>query len=53
MHAADAEEEAGMPDLVPADDDDDDASVADNEAAGYDSEEAGAEEHGQCHVRAL
>ena len=53
MQGADAGELAGMPGLVPHDDEDD--SLFDHEADGYASEEAGADEHGQSfiHVRAL
>lgn len=53
MHDADAGDLAGMPGLVGEDDDND--SLADNDAGGYASEEAGADEHGQCcyHIGAL
>lgn len=48
MQGADAGELAGMPGLVPEDDDND--SLADSEADGYASEEAGANEHGQSFI---
>ena len=53
MHGADAGELAGMPGLVVEDDDID--SLPDNDADGYASGEAGADEHGQfCfHITAL